>query len=304
MAKYILKRIGMALLSIFIVTTLTFFLMHSVPGGPFVGDKAVPVKVLAALNAKYGFDQPVFTQYLKYLGGLTRFDFGVSLKQKGVAVTSIIFPRFALSFKIGITAAILAVIIGVPLGSLAAVNRGKTLDRVIMVLATASVSIPSFVLASLLMLWLGGKMGLPVSFNGSFAGYILPVISMMLYPTAYITRLMRSSMLDVLDQDYIRTARAKGVLPRRVLFKHSLRNAILPVLTYMGPMLAFIILGSFAVETVFSVPGLGRSFVQSALNRDYFLIMGTTIFLAMIMIFMNLIIDILYTLVDPRVSLG
>lgn len=305
MTKYILKRIGMAVLTVFIIITLTFFLMHAVPGGPFDGEKAVPPAVMDALNAKYGFDKPVPEQYVNYLGKLLQGDLGVSLKKKGLTVNELIAPQFKISAKIGGLSAVFALLLGIPLGAFAAVNRGKFWDKLIMIFATASVSIPGFVLAALLMIIIGvNSPVLPVSWDNTLAAYVLPVIAIMVYPCAYITRLMRSSMLDVLDQDYIRTARAKGVMPFPVLFKHSLRNAIMPIITYMGPMITYILLGSFAVETVFSIPGLGRSFIDAALNRDYFLIMGTTIFLAALMVGMNLVVDLLYTVVDPRIKLS
>lgn len=305
MTKYILKRIGMAVLTVFIIITLTFFLMHAVPGGPFDGEKAVPPAVMDALNAKYGFDKSVPEQYVNYLGKLLQGDLGVSLKKKGLTVNELIAPQFKISAKIGGLSAVFALLLGIPLGAFAAVNRGKFWDKLIMIFATASVSIPGFVLAALLMIIIGvNSPVLPVSWDNTLAAYVLPVIAIMVYPCAYITRLMRSSMLDVLDQDYIRTARAKGVMPFPVLFKHSLRNAIMPIITYMGPMITYILLGSFAVETVFSIPGLGRSFIDAALNRDYFLIMGTTIFLAALMVGMNLVVDLLYTVVDPRIKLS
>lgn len=302
-AFYILKRILLALLTIWIVITITFFVMHAVPGGPFVGEKAISKEAEAALKAKYGLDKPLMTQYWTYLKDIvTRFDFGPSLKQRGRMVMDVILDGMKTSAKLGVIAAFGALILGVVLGAIAALRRNKIIDKVIMVITTAFVSMPSFIMGSLLLIFISVKLGwLPA--NGSTAeGLILPVITLGLYPMAYITRLTRSSMLDVLGQDYIRTAKAKGVSGKKIIFGHALKNSLIPVITYFGPMLAYIVTGSMVVEQIFAVPGIGRQFVSSITNRDYTMIMGTTIFLAALVVVMNLISDIAYKIVDPRID--
>ena len=301
--SYIIKRVLLAVLTVWIVLTITFFVMHFVPGGPFASEKAVTPAVQAALEAKYGLDKPLMEQYWTYLvDAFTKFDFGPSLKQRGRMVIDVIKDGLKTSAKLGIIAAAWATIVGVVLGAMAALRRNTILDRVVMVISTAFVSMPSFIMGSLLLLLFSVKLGL-VPANGETAkGLILPVITLGLSPMANIIRLTRSSMLDVLGQDYIRTARAKGVAPAKIIFGHALKNALIPVITYVGPMLAYIVTGSLVVEQIFAVPGIGRAFVQSIINRDYSMIMGTTIVLASLIVIMNLISDILYKLVDPRID--
>lgn len=304
MLKYIVKRLGLAFITIFTVATLTFLLMNMVPGGPFMSEKAVSPAAQAALEAKYGMDKPLLEQYATYMLDAVHGDFGESLKQRGRTVSSIIFSKFPVSARIGGMAVLTALLLGIPLGCVAATRRGKLTDSVISVVSTCGIAVPSFVVCTLLMYVLGTKLNLlPVFGIGSWKHYIMPVISLALYPTAYIMRLMRSSMLDVLGQDYMRTAKAKGVKPFWRMFKHALRNALLPIITYVGPMLTYTITGSFVVEKIFTIPGLGGEFVGSILNRDYTVIMGTTIFLATLMILMNVVVDIVYKLVDPRIKL-
>lgn len=300
---YILKRILLALLTIWIVITVTFFVMHSVPGGPFIGEKAISKEATAALEAKYGLDKPLMEQYVTYLRDIfTRFDFGPSLKQRGRQVIDVIMDGMRTSAKLGLIAAFSAAVVGIVLGSVAALKRNKLIDKIIMVLTTAFVSMPSFIIGSFLLIIISVRLGwLPA--NGSTApGLILPVITLALYPMSYITRLTRSSMLDVLGQDYIRTARAKGLPSGKVIFGHALKNSLIPVITYFGPMLAYIVTGSMVVEQIFAVPGIGRAFVSSITNRDYTMIMGTTIFLASLIVIMNLVSDLLYKIVDPRIE--
>ncbi len=301
--SYIIKRVLLAVLTVWIVLTITFFVMHFVPGGPFASEKAVTPAVQAALEAKYGLDKPLMEQYWTYLvDAFTKFDFGPSLKQRGRMVIDVIKDGLKTSAKLGIIAAAWATIVGVVLGAMAALRRNTILDRVVMVISTAFVSMPSFIMGSLLLLLFSVKLGL-VPANGETAkGLILPVITLGLSPMANIIRLTRSSMLDVLGQDYIRTARAKGVAPAKIIFGHALKNALIPVITYVGPMLAYIVTGSLVVEQIFAVPGIGRAFVQSIINRDYSMIMGTTIVLASLIVIMNLISDILYKIVDPRID--
>lgn len=301
---YIGKRILLALLTIWVVITVTFFVTRMVPGGPFQAEKAISAEAKAALEAKYGLDKPLMVQYLTYLKDVvTRFDFGPSLKQRGLDVIDIIKEGMQTSVKLGLAAAFSALIIGVVLGSIAALRRNKLIDRVIMVITTAFVSMPSFIMGTLLLLAFAVNLQwLPANGDAS-GGLVMPIITLALYPTAYITRLTRSSMLDVLGQDYIRTAKAKGVSPIKIIFGHALKNSLIPVITYFGPMLAYIVTGSLVVEKIFAVPGIGRAFVNSITNRDYTLIMGTTIILAILIVVMNLVGDILYKVVDPRISL-
>ena len=302
--RYILKRLLLAILTVWVVITVTFFVMRAVPGGPFMSEKAITPAAQAALEAKYGLDKPLLTQYGTYLKDIvTKFDFGPSLKQRGQSVITIISRGLKVSLRLGVIAAFSALLVGVVLGSIAALRRNKIVDRVIMVITTAFVSMPSFIMGTLLLVLFSIKwMILPA--NGSTgAGLVLPIITLALYPMAYITRLTRSSMLDVLGQDYIRTARAKGVSGVRIIFGHALKNSLIPVITYFGPMLAYIVTGSLVVEKIFAVPGIGRAFVNSITNRDYPLIMGTTIVLATLIVVMNLVSDILYKVVDPRITL-
>ena len=301
---YVLKRIGLAILTIWVVITITFFVMHAVPGGPFVGEKATTPAVQAAMEAKYGLDKPVLEQYFTYLGDIVlRFDFGPSLKQRGRQVIDIIADGMKVSAKLGLIAAFGALVVGIVLGAVAALQRNKVIDKVIMVITTAFVSMPSFIAGALLLTIFAVSLHLLPANGAQKTGLILPVVTLGLYPMAYITRLTRSSMLDVLGQDYIRTARAKGVPGFKVIFGHALKNSLIPVITYFGPMLADIVTGSIVVEQIFAVPGIGRAFVNSITGRDYPLIMGTTIILACLIIIMNLVSDLLYKIVDPRIEL-
>ena len=301
---YILKRIALAVLTVWVVITVTFFVTRAVPGGPFMGEKAISKEAQAALEAKYGLDKPVMEQYFTYLKDvLTKLDFGPSLKLRGRMVIDVIADGMKTSVKLGLIAAFLALTLGIVLGSVAALRRNKIIDKVIMVITTAFVSMPSFIMGTLLLLLFAVHWPIFPANGTTTDGLILPVITLALYPMAYITRLTRSSMLDVLGQDYIRTARAKGVAPLKVIFGHALKNSLIPVITYFGPMLAYIVTGSLVVEQIFAVPGIGRAFVSSITNRDYPLIMGTTIVLACLIVIMNLVSDILYKVVDPRITL-
>lgn len=301
---YILKRIFLAIVTVWVVITVTFFVMRAVPGGPFVGEKAITPAAQAALEAKYGLDKPILEQYVTYLKDIvTGLDFGPSLKQRGRMVIDIIGDGLRTSAKLGLIAAFGALVTGIVLGAVAALRRNKLIDKVIMVITTAFVSMPSFIMGSLLLVVFAVKLAIFPANGSTAAGLVLPIITLALYPMAYITRLTRSSMLDVLGQDYIRTAKAKGVSGRRIIFGHALKNSLIPVITYFGPMLAYIVTGSLVVEQIFAVPGIGRAFVSSITNRDYPLIMGTTIVLATLIVIMNLVSDILYKVVDPRITL-
>lgn len=304
MGKYIVKRVAMAVITIFVVATITFFVMNMVPGGPFMAEKAVSPQAQAALEAKFGLDKPLSEQYITYMKDLLHGDLGVSVKQRGRTVNQIIAGKFPVSARIGGMAILLAVMVGVPLGSVAAYRRGKLTDNIIILFSTTGIAIPNFVLCTILMYIFSLRLRLLPTYGlTSWKHYIMPVITLALYPSSYIARLMRSSMLDVMGQDYMRTARAKGVSQIISLFKHALRNAVLPVVTYLGPLLAYTLTGSFIVEKIFTIPGLGSEFVGSITSRDYPLIMGTTIFLATLMVTMNVLVDIAYKLIDPRIKL-
>lgn len=303
-AKYILKRILMAIFTIFIAATITFFLMKLVPGSPFASEKSNEI-AQQALNQKYGLDKSIWEQYRIYLDQLLHGDLGVSYKlQKNVPVVTIIKQSFPISAKIGGMAIIFAILFGIPLGCISALKRGKWQDSVIRIVSTLGIAVPSFVIATGSMLLFAIKLKLLPTYGLSTpSSYILPVFTLGFYPMCYIARLMRSSMLDTLGQDYIRTARAKGMSQMVVTFKHALRNSLIPIITYLGPLVAFTLVGGFVVEKVFNIPGLGRYFIKAIDARDYNLIMGTTVFLATFVIFMNLVCDVLYKLVDPRIKL-
>lgn len=303
-ALYIVKRFLMALLTMLLVIAITFFVMHAIPASPFSSEKAKSDATIAALEAKYGFDKPVPVQFVNYLKNIVQLDFGLSTAWVGSTVFDLIKGGFAYSAKIGFTAAMVAIFSGVILGAVAALRRGKLVDKIVQVATTALVSMPGFVVATLLLLIFGLKFKWFPTLATEPGGLVLPIFSLSMYPMAYITRLTRSSMLDVLGQDYIRTAKAKGLRSSKVIFKHALKNALSPVITYAGPMMAYILTGSMVVENIFSVPGLGRLFVNSMLRTDYMMIMGVTIFLATMIILMNFISDVLYKVVDPRIDLG
>ncbi|MCC3870314.1 ABC transporter permease [Terrisporobacter mayombei] len=303
-AKFIFKRILMAIFTIFVAATITFFLMKLVPGSPFASEKTNEI-AQQALNEKYGLDKPVFEQYKIYLQQLIHGDLGVSYKlQRNVPVTTIIKQSFPISAKIGAMSIIFAILFGIPLGCLSALKREKWEDSVIRVISTLGIAVPSFVIATASMLLFSIQLKiLPTYGISGPSSYILPVFTLGFYPMCYITRLMRSSMLDALGQDYIRTARAKGMSEFVVTFKHALKNSLIPIITYLGPLVAFTLVGGFVVEKVFNIPGLGRYFIKAIDARDYNLIMGTTVFLAAFIIIMNLVCDILYKVVDPRIKL-
>jgi len=302
MAKFLIKRILSALLTLFIVVTLTFFLMNMIPGGPFQSEK-ITEKMLEIINEKYGLNKPVFQQYLSYIGKLVQGDLGISYKRQGYTVAGIIALKFPISAKLGLVTMIWGVTSGILLGVAAAVNHNKTIDRVAMFLCTLGIAVPSFVIGTSLVYLFAVNLGiLPSSGLNTPLHYILPVIALSFQPMSYIARLMRSNMLDAIDQDYIKTARAKGLSTGKTIFKHALRNTIIPVITYLGPMTAGVLTGGFVTERIFDIKGLGAYFVESITNRDYPMIMGTTIFFAALIIAANLIVDVLYHIVDPRIK--
>ena len=302
MAKYIVKRVLLAIVTLFLVCFITFFAMNAIPGGPFNGEKAKTQAVMDALNKRYGLDKPVGVQFMNYMKNLLHGDFGISLKT-GRSIAKTIRESFAISAKLGLMAVVVALVFGIVLGCLAALKRNTWIDHVIIFFVTLFTAMPSFVAASFLLLIFCIQLGWVPVWSTANPNYVLPVIALSLSPMATITRLTKTSMLDALGQDYVRTARAKGVRPLKVIFVHTLRNALIPVITYVGPLIASILTGSLVVEKIFTIGGLGSKFVDSITNRDYTMIMGTTIFLATIMIIMNLLSDIVYKIVDPRIKL-
>lgn len=301
MGKYIVKRVLLAIVSILIVSAITFFVMNIIPGGPFNKEKATSAEAQKVLEERYNLDKPIPEQYVIYMKNLLHGDWGVSL-HSGRDIKNEIVTRFKVSAKLGGMAAGVAIVLGLILGSIAALTRNHWPDRLIVFFTTLGTAMPSFVLATLLLLVFCLKLGWFPVWSSSSPNYVLPIIALSVYPMAYITRLTKTSMLDSLNQDYIRTAKAKGVPEWKVIFKHALRNALIPVITYVGPMVAYILTGSMVVENIFTIGGLGSSFVTSIINRDYTMIMATTIFLAVLMVIANLLTDIAYKFVDPRIT--
>ena len=302
-SRYIVKRILLALVSLFAIITITYFLMNLMPGDPFMSEKASEEN-RAILIAKYGLDQPVYVQYGKYLENLLHGDMGTSyVLQKGRAVKDIIFESFQVSMGLGVRALFLAIVCGIILGCIAGLCKDKLPDAIIRVFSSLGISMPGYVIASGLMIFLAVNLKvLPVNYNKP-GGWVMPMPTLAIYPTSYLTRLTRASILEVMNQDYLRTERAKGMSEFVVVFIHALKNSLIPVITYLGPLTASILTGGFVAESVFSVPGLGRYFVSSISSRDYTMIMGVTIFYSALIVFMNLICDILYKIVDPRIQL-
>lgn len=279
--------------------------MHAIPGGPFIGEKQLPPNIMNNLEIKFGLDKPLISQYGLYLKNAVKGDLGVSIVlQRGRSVTDIIGSTFPVSMRLGLVAVFFALIMGIILGIISALKNGKAADNTVMFIATLGTSVPSFVIASVSMIFFGVSLKvLPIYGLESWKNYILPGFALSFFPLSFISRLMRSSMLDVISQDYIKTARAKGLTELAVIYKHAIRNAILPVVTYMGPLLAGILTGSFVIERIFTIPGLGKFFVDCITNRDYTVILGTTIFFGALLIFMNFMVDILYMLIDPRIKM-
>ncbi|WP_172249780.1 ABC transporter permease [Saccharibacillus deserti] len=304
MARYVTSKLLYTLLSLFILITATFFLMKAIPGDPFMSEKEVPASIRARLEAQYGLDKPLMTQYVNYLGNIVQGDLGISMKKLNQEVSHIIGQTFGVSLRLGLIAVVVSTIVGVALGLLAALYHRKFIDSMVMVLAVIGIAVPSFVLASLLQYALGLKLGwFPITGLKTPLGYVLPVMALSAGPIAYIARLTRSSMLEVLHADYIKTAKAKGLKWPAILWKHVIRNGILPVVTYVGPMTANVITGSVVVERIFGIGGIGKVFVESISNRDYTMIMGITLFYGIILMLARFITDIVYVLVDPRIKL-
>lgn len=305
MLKYVLKRVFSGIVTMLILITVTFFLMRSIPGSPFIkGEQSMPPEVLARLNEKYGMDKPLFQQYLMYVKNIAQGDFGESFKKAGNTVNDLIARGFPVSARVGAIAIVISLIVGLSLGIASAIKRGGIVDGAAMIFATVGISVPTFVTSVLLLYLFAGVFHvLPTYGLTTWKHYILPVTCLTFNPVAYIARMTRSSMLEVMGQDYIRTARAKGVSEFWVIVKHGLRNAILPVVTYLGTLVAALLTGSFVVERLYAIPGIGKYFVDSIGGRDYNLILGITVFLGIFVVICNIIVDVLYGIIDPRVKM-
>lgn len=304
MGKFVIQRLISSIIVILIVATLTFALAHAIPGGPFTKEKALPEEVLKNIEERYQLDKPLIAQYFNFIGNLLKFDFGPSFRYEALTVNDIIRLGFPISAILGLIAILLSLVIGIPAGAIAALHQNMWQDNTIMILSLIGVSIPSFILATFLMYFFGLKLGfiLPAGW-GSFSQVILPSIALAAYPMAFIARIMRSSMLEVLEQDYIKVAYAKGLRSSGVIIKHAIKNAILPVVTYLGPLIASIFTGSFVIEQIFAIPGLGRYFVSSIYDRDYTVILGVTVFYCILLVFCNFMVDIIYSYIDPRIRI-
>ena len=303
MIRYILKRVVAALITIWFIMTLTFVLMYAIPGSPISTEKVYDVALQQALEEKFGLNKPLHERYVKCLVDYAHGDFGISYLKIGLTTNEIIASGFPYSLRIGIYASGLIVLFGIAAGILAALRQNRFVDRFLMVLSTLGSTIPSFVFATLYLFLFSKILGLVPAFGVKpWTGYIGPVLVTSVFSMAFVTRLMRTSMIEELNQDYIRTARAKGISEFKVVAKHAMRNAILPVVTYVGPMIAMVVTGSFVIEKVFGIPGIGSLFTSSVLTRDYTLIMGITVFFSMFLVFCTLVVDILYVFVDPRIK--
>lgn len=304
MGRYLLKRFFSILLSLWVIVTVTFFLMKAIPGDPFTQEKALPKEILDSLYKHYKLDQPQFIQYLNYLKSVITWDLGPSFKYKSRTVNEIIKSGFPISAILGLEAMLIALSFGILLGSIAALKQNKWQDYMCMIVAVLGISVPSFIMAAFLQYLFSIKLDLfPVARWGTFQQSILPAISLAALPTAFIARLIRSNMLEVLSMDFIKTARSKGLSNRSVIVRHALRNSLLPVVTYLGMLIANIITGSFIIEKIFGIPGLGQWFINSITNRDYTVIMGITVFYSIILLSAIFIVDIIYSLLDPRIKL-
>ena len=309
MIRYIIKRLIQGIITVWFIATATFFGMHAVPGDPLAGEKAMTATIRANLEAKYGLDQPLVVQYGIFLKNLVQGDFGISYTQENREVNDIIFEHFPVSATLGILAIVFAAIGGILWGALTALYRNKLPDTIIMFLVILGISVPSFVIAAIGQLVLvnlnsaAGTSILPVGGWGTVWHMIVPALVLGLSTMAYLTRLMRSSMLEIVNSDFVRTAKAKGVPATEIFTRHQLRNAILPVITVSGPQIAIITTGGFVVEIIFAIPGLGRYFVQAVQQLDYTVIMGTTVFYGAFLVFMVILVDLIYGLIDPRVRL-
>ncbi|MDR3591924.1 MAG: ABC transporter permease [Negativicutes bacterium] len=305
MLRYTLNRFLSMLVVLLVITTATFVLMHAVPGGPFTSEKNLPESVLKNINERYHLNDPLWKQYTDYLGNVVRGDFGPSFKYESRTVNDIIAESFPVSAELGTMAVAIAIILGIPAGIIAALRQNRWPDYLAMFGATIGISVPNFILATLFIYVFALKLELfPAAMWGGPEYAVLPALALAAFPTAFVARLMRSSMLEVMSQDYIRTARAKGLPGYAVIYRHALKNAMMPVVTYLGPLIAAIFTGSFVIETIFAIPGLGRHFVTSIYNRDYTVILGVTVFYSAMLVFLNFLVDIAYAWLDPRINLS
>lgn len=303
MIRYIGKRLIGSILTIWVVISVTFFLMRLMPGGPFDSEKLTE-QAKANMEAKYGIDKPISEQYEMYLNNVLHGDFGESMVFPGRNVTDTIKTSFPASAKVGLLSVLTSVIVGVVLGIISALKKGKWQDSTIIFIVTLGITIPSFVISAVLIYFFTVKFRLlPATGLEKWTNYIMPVIALSMASTAFITRLTRNKLLDVLKSDYIRTAKAKGLGKRKVIFKHGLRNSLIPIVTYIGPLIANILTGSFIIEKIFAIPGLGNEFVQSVTNRDYSMLLGVTAFYCTLLVVLGFIVDILYMIIDPRIQL-
>ncbi len=305
MKNYFIRRLLYSFLTILLITTVIFFMTRSIPGGPFTRERPVSPEILRALNEKYNLDDPLWKQYLSHIWGLLTFDYGPSFSKVGTSVNELIVAGFPTTAKVGFFAVLLIIFLGMPIGIVSALKQNSPIDYFVMFMATMGVTIPSFVIATIIIYFFSGKLGWIPPYGVSVpAGYIGPVIALSGYSLSFVARLTRSSMLEVLRQDYIRTARANGLREWSVIGKHAIKNALIPVVTYLGPTIAALMTGSFVVERIFAIPGIGRYFVESVSNRDYTTIMVITTIYAAFYVFMVFFVDIFYALIDPRIRFG
>lgn len=302
--RFLLRKFLILAFSLFLVATLTFFLMQAAPGDPFMQEQAVPEEITRSMFAHYGLDQPWYVQYGRYLKGIITWNLGPSFKYESRTVNSIISEGFPVSCVLGIQAFFFALSSGILLGTIAAARHGRWQDRLCMILAVLGISLPNFILATFLQFLFAMKLPFfPIARWGTFTHTVLPTLALAALPTAFIARLTRANMLEVLQQDYILTAQSKGLSSFQVIFKHALKNSLLPVVAYLGPLSSAVITGSFIVEKIFGIPGLGEWFVSSITNRDYTVIMGVTVFYSALLITSVFLVDVAYTLIDPRIKL-
>ena len=303
MTRYVFRRLGGAIIILWVIITVTFALMHASPGGPFTTEKKLPPQVKASIEAKYHLDDPVWKQYGDYLGGVITGDLGPSYKYEGRSVNDIISDAFPISAQLGLLSLMVAVVGGIAAGAISAMRPNGIVDYAVTILSTIGISVPTFIIGAVLVYVVGFELGwFPVALWRGPSYMVLPVLTLAAQPMAFIARLTRSGLLDVYQQEYIRTARAKGLSSWTILTRHALGNAILPVITYLGPLAASLLTGSFIVETIFAIPGLGQYFVTSIYNRDYTVILGITIFYSALVVFLNILVDMIYPLIDPRVT--
>ncbi|HAS73758.1 MAG TPA: peptide ABC transporter permease [Clostridiales bacterium UBA8960] len=304
MGKYILKRTATIAVSLFVIITITFIMMHAIPGGPFTRENTLPETVLESLNEKYRLNDPLWKQYFDYVLGILRLDFGPSLQRSGVSVNQLIEEGFPATFTLGLSSVIYILMIGVPLGVFSALKHNKWQDRMIVFFTSLGVAVPSFVIATAIIFVFSAKLNiLPSNGLSSWKHLIGPVIALSGFSLSFIIKMTRTCMLEVMEADYIRTARSKGISIQKVIFKHALKNATIPVITYVGPMVATLLTGSFVIERIFAIPGIGKHFVESVGNRDYTVLLGITLLYAFILAFMVLVVDVLYMVIDPRIKM-